>query len=375
MVNHPKSLEEMNHLQDSLKDYRAAIKTLDVMKDYRESMKVLDVMKDYRESIKTLRLQDPMMEFRESMKALQFPDMSKALLESMKAPQIPDMNKTFIESMKALQLPDPMKDYRESLKVLQFPDINKALLESMKAPQIPDLNKELLESMRALQFPDPMKQFREAMRNLGVDQILSNMSRDKWPEAYEDASGKIVVNGNDSLTIASTTVSYAEVQDIATRIVANASAQSVQHVEEAVARIVTEIQGLKTSPLKQILTWLIFPIIVALIMSLVTPMVSFHVNAYLNADRRKLEKDIKKQAVATVVDASQLKALRFVSSDRLAVRKKPSGKSPTLGVLHFGHLVVLLERDRSWARVAWSDEDNGLQLQGWVYARYLKKFE
>lgn len=66
---------------------------------------------------------------------------------------------------------------------------------------------------------------------------------------------------------------------------------------------------------------------------------------------------------------------RLVSADILNVRLKPSNKATVLGKLYFGQVVMLVEKNRDWVLISWSDEDKGLALQGWVFSRYVEKLE
>jgi hypothetical protein len=52
----------------------------------------------------------------------------------------------------------------------------------------------------------------------------------------------------------------------------------------------------------------------------------------------------------------------------------PRSKSPVVGRLQFGQAVLVLERRGDFARVLWTSTDGAAQVQGWVFARYLKRF-
>ena len=42
--------------------------------------------------------------------------------------------------------------------------------------------------------------------------------------------------------------------------------------------------------------------------------------------------------------------------------------------LSFGKAVKLMKKERDFALVAWTDKESGAEIQGWVFARYLGKF-
>lgn len=40
----------------------------------------------------------------------------------------------------------------------------------------------------------------------------------------------------------------------------------------------------------------------------------------------------------------------------------------------FGKAVKLVKKDKDFALVLWTDKESGVEIQGWVFARYLAKF-
>lgn len=65
---------------------------------------------------------------------------------------------------------------------------------------------------------------------------------------------------------------------------------------------------------------------------------------------------------------------RFVSTDYLNVYLKPNQRTQILDELTLGKIVILVEKERNWTKVAYRDDD-GKICQGWVHNRYLKKFD
>lgn len=65
---------------------------------------------------------------------------------------------------------------------------------------------------------------------------------------------------------------------------------------------------------------------------------------------------------------------RFVSTDYLNIYLKPNQKTQILDELNLGKVVILVEKERNWAKVAYRDE-NGKINQGWTHNRYLRKFD
>jgi len=152
------------------------------------------------------------------------------------------------------------------------------------------------------------------------------------------------------------------------------NAELSRNLEEAVAAIVSAIQAVRIPALEKILTWLIFPMIVGLLLSIVNPIADFYVKEHLAPNKKEIEKQIKKHVARSIRNTEQLSSFRLVSASVLNVRSRPSNEASILGRLQLAQVVVLFKRDKDWSIVAWSDDENGLQLQGWVFSRYLEKF-
>ena len=286
----------------------------------------------------------------------------------------PDYMKETHEAMKALQYHDPMKEMREAMKAAQYHDPMKEMREAMKALQYYDPMKEMWEAMKSLQFQDPMKEMREAMKALQIDGLAEAMSPRSWPLAYETLVTEITICDDNTIAVGSTTLTRSEVQSLVDQIADRAFAQSTGRLEKAVAAIVAEIASLRNPTLEKLLTWLIFPIIVAAMFSIINPVADFYIKEALSVNERQMKKNIRKHVLASVDDSAQLDSYRFVSTKVLDVYLNPSAKSPVLGRIHFGQSLLLLEKNKAWSLVAWSDDDGSVALQGWVFSRYLSKF-
>lgn len=338
-----------------------------LMKDY-------DQFREMHEAMKALRLHDPMKEAREAMKALQLQDPMKEYREAMKALQLQDPMKEYREAMKSLQLQDPMKEYREAMKSLQLQDPLKEAREAMKALQLHDPIKEFREAMKATQFHSSMREVNAAFKALGIENILKTISREEWPLAHASPDSGITVNSDNTVTLDSATLTCSEIQRIANEIADRTLSRSGEQLEFAITTLVAEIRALKNPALERILSLLVYPIIVALIFSIVNPVTDFYIKESLTAEKREIEKKIKKHVLAATKDTATLDSYRLVSRKFLDVRANPSATSQPHGRLHFGQVVVLIEKRKDWSLIAWSDDENEVAVQGWVFSRYLGKF-
>jgi cell fate (sporulation/competence/biofilm development) regulator YlbF (YheA/YmcA/DUF963 family) len=379
---------------DHLHEVHEAMKALqlhDPLKEYRETMNAIqlrDPMKQTYEAMKVLQLQDPLKEHREAMKAIQLHYPMKEVLEVMQGRRLQDPLKEYREAMKVIQLHDPMKEVREAMKALQLQDPLKEYREAMKAIKLHDPMKGIREAMKAVELQGPLKEYRTAMtatqssmreindglKALGLENILKTISRQEWPLAHATVDGGITVNADNTVTIDSTTLSCFEIQQIANEIADRTFNRSSEQIEYVITTLVAEIRALKNPALEKLLSLLVYPIIVALIFSIINPITDFYIKESLGAEKRETEKKIKKHVLASTKDRAALDSYRLVSRGFLDVRANPSATSPALGRLHFGQVVMLIEKRKDWSLVAWSDDETEVAIQGWVFSRYLGKF-
>jgi uncharacterized protein YeeX (DUF496 family) len=351
------------------------MKSHDPSQEAHEATKALelhDSLKVYREAMSAMQIHDPMKEAREAMKALQLQDPLKEYREAMKAIQLHDPMKEIREAMKGLQLQDPLKEYREAMKAIQLHDPMKEVREAM-ALQLQNPLKEYREAMKATQ--SAMREITDGFKALGLENILRTISQQEWPLAHAAVDGGITVNADNTVTLDSTTLSCAEIQQIANEIADRSFNRSFKQIEDVVATLVAEIRALKNPPLEKFLSLLIYPIVVALIFSIVNPITDYYIKESLSAEKREVAKKIRKHVLASTNDIAALESYRLVSRKYLDVRANPSATSPSLGRLQFGQVVMLIEKRKDWSLVAWSDDETKVAIQGWVFSRYLGKFQ
>ncbi|MEH8247408.1 SH3 domain-containing protein [Aeromonas veronii] len=87
--------------------------------------------------------------------------------------------------------------------------------------------------------------------------------------------------------------------------------------------------------------------------------------------RRVQTNAIKKLPKSIGVDVTPLN--RFISGDEVRLRSLPSIKSEIIMTLNFGQSVYVLEKNRSWIKVA-IPQKQGEPLEGWVFTEYTERF-
>lgn len=142
--------------------------------------------------------------------------------------------------------------------------------------------------------------------------------------------------------------------------------------DEAVQQITTAIER-QDNPLVQLTLWNVFLKIMDWIAAgIIGAVISQAMTPSAPTRPQEVAKSIR-QAVRTIPYAEQLTEHRFVTAAYVVVRQNPRARSPELGKLRFGNLVMVLKKDKDFALIHWTDQQSGVQLQGWVFARYLGK--
>lgn len=161
----------------------------------------------------------------------------------------------------------------------------------------------------------------------------------------------------------------------------------VQEAEQAptpearVDRIIEAIKSTKDSTLQKILWFILIPVLIGLVMSVVNPVSDFYVKKWLEgtSSRQEATKVIKHEARNAVDDLRLISDYRFVdvAKDKpLVVRAKPGAKAARIGELRFSQVIYVVEttKDKDFTLVEWRSEDGTSSVKGWVFSRYLKKF-
>src|SRR5690554_1069534 len=355
-------------LVDPLKEHREMLAALsDPLKEHREMMAALgDPLKEHREMMEALG--DPLKEHREMLAALGDP--LKEHREMMAA--LGDPLKEHREMMEALG--DPLKEHREMLATLGDPlKEHREMLAALGDPL-----KQHREMMAAM--ADPLIEFREsiaAIQNPFKDlstAIASNDSLRLLKDIALDIGHNLSFEPDGWISFESKRLAISELQSLSYQVIHDSSVEPSGSLEESLNNLIDEIRAQKDPAIQKLLMWFICPLIIAVIVSFLNPVVDYHVKSYLKEDKRSLSKKIESK-VAASVDDSVLTDFRYVSADVLNVRYSASKKAETVGYLHFGYAVIVIDREKSWTLVEWNDPNSEIQIKGWVFSRYLAKFK
>ena len=116
------------------------------------------------------------------------------------------------------------------------------------------------------------------------------------------------------------------------------------------------------------------PYFLAIIANLTTPIYEEWWKEYADYDQREAKKEIIREA-HDLYSTEELFEYRFVYASILNVRESSSTKSKIIGDLHLGKAVKLIKKVKSWSFIEYQDSMTSEVKKGWVFSRYLRKFE
>ena len=310
------------------------------------------------------------------MKAFQVQDSLNEFQKSLETFQMQDSLNEFQKSMETFQMQDSLKEFRKSMEAFQMQDSLKEFRKSMEVFQMQDPLKEFRKSMGAFHIQDPLEEFQESLKafqTLGVlDDLVNSISDGRWNLVLNGIS-EIEVDADGQVVVDSTLVTQEKVQELAQQVIRNSIEAGAHQFEEYIDTLINEIRSLKDPVLQRILAWLIYPLIVGLVLSVVSPIADYYVKEKITGgERRQVVKDVSRAITGAINDRVYLNSFRVVTATSLNVRKLGANHSDVVGKLYLGDVVEVIEKDRKWSLIIWQDSENDASVRGWVFSRYLK---
>lgn len=66
---------------------------------------------------------------------------------------------------------------------------------------------------------------------------------------------------------------------------------------------------------------------------------------------------------------------RYVTAEKLNVRNGPSKDYEVIDTLKYGDVIKVKSKVKHWTEILYKNIDNAIYIEGWVYSRYLEKFD
>jgi hypothetical protein len=115
----------------------------------------------------------------------------------------------------------------------------------------------------------------------------------------------------------------------------------------------------------------VFPFVTGISVNLVTPSVQAYLDNSPPPAPREQVKGLRNLSMGDIGVA--LSTYRFVTAQKLVLRRTPSSRAEQVDALSFGQVVAIVSSKRDWTEVTYEYGD-GTVVSGWVYTRYLQKF-
>lgn len=145
-------------------------------------------------------------------------------------------------------------------------------------------------------------------------------------------------------------------------------------LQEAVDQIIAAIE-VQHNPTVQLMLFLFFrKVLDWLIAGAIGAVMGYYSPQVLGESPQAASKAVKEFAREAVGMPELLVEYRYISVKILIVRQNPRSLSPEMGRLTLGNVVKLVKKEKDFALVLWTDGESGAELQGWVFSRYLGKF-
>lgn len=92
---------------------------------------------------------------------------------------------------------------------------------------------------------------------------------------------------------------------------------------------------------------------------------------------KNIKKDISKELNNTKEADKKylLNTYRFVNCDSLNVRVSNSIKSRSIYKLNRGSVVKIINKQKNWTKIEYKNEDETVIIKGWVFTRYINRFD
>ena len=164
-----------------------------------------------------------------------------------------------------------------------------------------------------------------------------------------------------------------QAQTVGKKVAAEALTQATP--EEALKRVVELLEQQQEGPFRLVLISIIYPLIVGLVLTFVTPISSQLVSKWLEDSPQGAQKQAVEKVVREAGGKAVLADYRVVTAQpALVVHESPAALGKKMGRLEFGTAVRVVKEEGAFTLVEWRGENDTL-LAGWVFTRYLKKFK
>ncbi|WP_280190368.1 SH3 domain-containing protein [Delftia sp. PS-11] len=363
-----------------MEEFRRQLETLNSTYSLQTAMEQSKMSAKYLEELTDLRALKFAAEHT-AMRSTHYKELTGAL-ERFKEPLSASSAQGILESMakanESLSAKRLLKELRRQLETLNS---TYSLRTAMEQSKMSAKYLEELTDLRALKFAAE----HTAMRSTHYKALTGALERFKEPLSASSAQGILesMAKANESLSAkrlledATQLPKPEDAHEEAVHLVQDITAgvSKALTLQEAVDQIVQAIEATKTPLSQNLLLIVLVPLLISILSAFLNPIADFYIKKWLEeTSKQEATKQVKEAARQSIGDIQLLDDFRFVSTQNLALKSGPKAKAPVVGQLRFGQTVRLLEKERDFTLVVWRSEDSKIELQGWVFSRYLRRF-
>jgi len=132
--------------------------------------------------------------------------------------------------------------------------------------------------------------------------------------------------------------------------------------------------GQQTPRVRNVFLFLILPYVVAIVANWTTPIYQEWWNERATTDPRVVKKEIILEAQERY-GAARLREYRFVYASQLHIRAGGRMQAEIIDSVTLGKSVRVIRRKKAWTEIEYLNNNTDQLSRGWVYSRYLQKFE
>jgi hypothetical protein len=244
-----------------------------------------------------------------------------------------------------------------------------------------DIQKKALEQSYVSRFTNVMaeaQRLQEQFRSFGEYNGLAAVQRthailtssvitrlNEMAENLRDVD--CVINPDGTITSKNSIFNQSEIQTIIESYLETSPEADNVSFEIKIGNILNDI--LKHHPvISKIIVYLLLPFFISIFSTI-------YFSPPVQIDYTLLAKQLKEEVRQIDVDIEFYKHYRFVSAEALTVRSNNSTRSRYVGKLYFGYLVRIIQKKKNWSLIEYRDKEGNIIIQGWVFTRYIKRFD
>ena len=122
-----------------------------------------------------------------------------------------------------------------------------------------------------------------------------------------------------------------------------------------------------------VIIYLMLPYFLSIVANLTTPIYEEWWREFANIDNRVAKKEIVRAANENY-SPEDLQNYRFVCTAILYLRSAGNTKAEIVDELYLGKTVRIIKKSKRWSLIEYKDVDSTDSKQGWVFSRYLQRF-